>query len=59
MESENTKIITQKPHISEAKNICFGCEKEQDMIYKFISFDILWYVPDSSEKLENRKLLLM
>ena len=55
MEIENTKIITQKPHISEDKNICFGCEKEEDMINKFFSFDILWYAPDSSEKLKKWK----
>ena len=55
MEIENTKIITQKPHISEDKNICFGCEKEQDMINKFFSFDILWYASDSSEKLKKWK----
>ena len=52
---ENSKIITQKPHISEDKHIYFGGEEEEDMINKFISFDILWYAPDSSEKLENWK----
>ena len=53
MGNENIKTFTQKPHISESNNICFGGEKEQEMINKFISFDILWYAPDSSEKLEN------
>ena len=55
MGNENIKTFTQKPHISESNNICFGGEKEQEMINKFISFDILWYAPDSSEKLENWK----
>jgi len=52
---ENSKIVTQKPYISEDKHIYFGGEEEEDMINKFISFDILWYAPDSSEKLENWK----
>ena len=55
MGGENAKIITQKPHISKDNDICFGGEKEQDMINNFISFDILWYAPDSSEKLEKWK----
>ena len=55
MGSENAKTITQKPHISKEKDICFGGEKELDMINNFISFDILWYAPDSSEQLGKWK----
>ena len=55
MGGENAKIITQKPHILKDNDICFGGEKEQEMINNFISFDILWYGPDSSEKLEKWK----
>ena len=47
--------IRQKPHISEDKNISFGGKEEEDMINQFNAFDILWYAPDSSEKLENWK----
>ena len=50
---ENSKIVSQKPHFSEEKNISFGGKIEKDMIDRFISFDILWYAPDSSEKLEK------
>ena len=59
MEIENTKIITQKPHISEDKNICFGCEKEQDMIINFFLLIFYGMRLIHLRNLKNRKLLLM
>lgn len=52
---EQTKQIKQMPYFSEDINITFGGKEEEDMINKFNAFDILWYAPDSSEKLQNWK----
>ena len=35
------------------KYISFGGKLEEEMIQKFISFDIIWYASEESEKLEN------
>ena len=49
----NEEIIKQKPHFSPKKNISFGGKEEKEMIETFNSFDILWYAPENSEKLEE------
>ena len=52
---EEIKQIKQISYFSKDNNITFGGKEEEDMITKFNAFDILWYAPDSSEKLQNWK----
>jgi len=49
----NSKLIQLKPHLDPKKNISFGGEIEEEMINKFNAFDILWFSPENSEKLEE------
>ena len=49
----NSKLIQLKPHLDKNKNISFGGKIEEEMIQKFNAFDILWYSPENSEKLEE------
>ena len=45
--------ISLKSLPDENKNIAFGGTIEEEMIQKFFAFDIIWYAPKDSEKLEN------
>jgi len=49
----NSKIFKTVPFYNPRKNISFGGEEEEQMIQKFNAFDILWYAPKDSEKLEE------
>jgi hypothetical protein len=46
-------IIKLKPQFNPEKNIYFGGELEKEMVETFNTFDILWYAPEDSEKLEE------
>ena len=52
---DQSKTFTLKPIPDKDKNISFGGKIEEEMIQKFNTFDILWYAPENSEKLENWK----
>lgn len=49
----NSQIIKQRPHFDSRKNISFGGDLEERMIQEFNQFDIVWYCPENSEKLEE------
>ena len=49
----NSKIFKTIPFYDPKKNISFGGEEEEKMIQEFNAFDILWYAPKESEKLEE------
>ena len=53
MGNDQPTTFTLKQIPDETKNISFGGKKEEEMIQKFNTFDILWYAPENSEKLEN------
>ena len=53
MGNNQPTTYTLKSIPDEKKNISFGGIKEEEMIQKFNTFDILWYAPENSEKLEN------
>ena len=46
-------IVKLKPQFNPERNISFGGELEKEMIETFNTFDILWYAPENSEKLEE------
>ena len=52
-------IIKLKPKFLPEKNIYFGGELEKEMAESLNTFDILWYSPEDSEKLEEGQPLLM
>ena len=45
--------FTLKSFPDQNKNISFGGTQEEEMIRKFNTFDIFYYAPENSEKLEN------
>ena len=47
------QIFKTTPHLDPKKNISFGGQEEKEMIQKFNAFNILWYAPKDSEKLEE------
>jgi len=49
----NSKIVKQRPHFDPRKNISLGGDLETRMIQEFNQFDIVWYSPENSEKLEE------
>ena len=49
----NSKIIKQRPHYDPKEIFFFGGDLEEQMIYQFNSYDIIWYSPEDSEKLEE------
>ena len=51
--SKIDKLIEQEPFYIQGRNISFGGEEEEKMINNFKAFDILWYAPENSEKLEE------
>jgi len=51
--SKIDKLIKQEPFYIQGRNISFGGKEEEEMIQNFNSFDILWYAPENSEKLEE------
>ena len=53
MENQQSKLITLTPFPDKTKNISLGGDKEKEMIQKFNAFDIIWYAPEDSEKLEK------
>ena len=46
-------IVKLQPKFIPEKNISFGGIPEKEMIETFNTFDILWYAPEDSEKLEE------
>ena len=50
---DKSTIIKLKPQFIPEKNIYFGGELEKEMVETFNTFDILWYAPENSEKLEK------
>ena len=50
-----SKIVKQRPHYDQRKNITLGGDLEAQMIQEFNQFDIVWYSPENSEKLEEWK----
>ena len=53
MGGEKSTIVKLKPQFIPEKNISFGGTLEKEMIETFNTFDILWYAPENSEKLEQ------
>jgi hypothetical protein len=53
MGAKETTIVKLKPQFIPEKNISFGGKLEKEMIETFNTFDILWYAPESSEKIEQ------
>lgn len=53
MEDEEYTTIKLQPQFSPNRNISFGGDKEKEMLETFNIFDILWYAPENSEKLEE------
>ena len=53
MGNDQPTTFTLKPIPDQTKYISFGGKIEEKMIQKFNTFDILWYAPENSEKLEN------
>lgn len=51
--SSKYKIVQLKPIFIEKRNISFGGDEEEEMIQKFNLFNIIWYAPENSEKLEE------
>jgi len=51
--SSKYKIVQLKPVFIEKRNISFGGDEEEEMIQKFNFFNIIWYAPENSEKLEE------
>ena len=49
----NYQIFKTIPHFNKNRNISFGGEEEEEMIQKFNAFNILWYAPEVSEKIEE------
>jgi len=49
----NSKIVKEAPYFDPKKSISFGGKEEKEMIEKFNAFDIVWYAPEDSEKLEE------
>ena len=47
------KTFTLKSKYDKTKYISFGGKREEEMIQKYNTFDILWGAPENSEKLEN------
>ena len=53
MGNDEPTQFSLKPLSDKNKYITFGGMKEEEMIRKFNAFDIFWFAPDNSEKLEN------
>ena len=53
MGSDESTVIKLKPKFIPERNISFGGEIEKEMIETFNTFDILWFAPENSEKLEE------
>ena len=49
----NYQTFKTIPHFNKKQNISFGGEEEEEMIQKFNAFNILWYAPENSEKLDE------
>ena len=53
MGNEKCNIVKLQPQYTPGRNFSFGGDKEKEMIESFNTFDILWYAPENSEKLEE------
>ena len=51
--NETSLTVKLKPKIIPEKNISFGVKYEKEMLETFNTFDILWYAPENTEKLEQ------
>ena len=53
MGNDEYTIFKLQPQFTPGRNISFGGTKEKEMINTFNIFNILWYAPENSEKLEE------
>ena len=53
MGNKESTLVKLKPKFIPGRNISFGGILEKKMIETFNTFDILWYAPEDSEKLEE------
>ena len=55
MGAKENRVVKLSPKFDPKRNISFGGNLEKEMIETFNTFDILWYAPENSEKLDEWK----
>ena len=53
MGAQENKVVKLSPKFDPKRNISFGGDLEKEMIETFNTFDILYYAPENSEKLDE------